>query len=1403
MKRTKQFLSLFLAFAILFTMLPTAGFAVETEPTEDTAIEEYTDILNEETISEAQMDTAEEEVIIDEQIPEQTDAPEEEIISDEQTPEQTEETPAPEEVTVQTAEEETVVSEPAMGAVVQSGKCGDNLTWTLNSDGTLSISGTGRMTEWDSSYSVPWYKYRNQVISVLIHQGVTSIGTFAFKQCTNLTSLTMPSSVTSIGYYAFTHCTSLTNISVATDNQYFCSASDVLFSKDKKTLVIYPAGKTGFYTIPTGTTMISGYAFDGCTSLTGVCIPDSVSNIGAGAFFQCTNLTSITIPSSLTSIEYSTFSGCTSLTNVTIADRVTDIGSSAFSGCTSLTNISIPSSVSSIGSSAFRSCTGLTSITLSKGVASIGDYAFKGCSSLTSISIPNSVISIDKNAFEDCTSLTDVTIQNGITSIVPGVFCGCISLSSITIPSSVISIEQGAFTRCNSLTSITIPGSVTRIDKYAFYNCARLSDIRGDSGSEAQRFAMENGYRFSSTNSSAALENATITIPDQTYTGQPLTPEPMVVLSGTTLKPDVDYVTTYINNINAGTATVTITGIGNYLGITTKSFTIAQADSVLKFANATVSKKTTDSAFTNTLTKTTDGTVTYSSSNTGVATVNSSSGQVTIKGAGTATITASAAAGKNYKAGSASYTLTISSVSISSCTITMSPTSFTYDNKAKQPTVTVKNGTTTLKNGADYTVTCSDNINAGKATVTITGKGCYVDTIKKTFTISKATPTLKFAKSSVSIDTSNRNYANKITKETDGIVTFTSSAPKVASINKSTGQITIKSLGTTTITASANEGKNYKVGKATYKLTIKAEGLGVSIHSKEEIQTFAYAHPVSNARETSFSTAPSLKAPYRIGKLSNKTMTAILNLTNQIRYIAGLNSNVTINQNYQELAMSGTLVNYLNDQMSHYPNRPAVLSGAKYDQLYEYGSTGCGSSNLGWGYRNLYHAMINGWMADDDAGNIDRVGHRRWVLNPNMAQTGFGVTGNFYAMYVFDWGGSGTQTKIAWPAHNIPIEFFEASYPWTLSIGEPVDMNTAKVKLVRKRDGKTWSFSKSSSNGYFNVNNRGYGQTGCIIFRPNGLNSISASDTFQVTVTLEGGARVINYSVNFFHLDLGSAPKNPKLSTPVLKSIQNVQDGVKISWSKVKGAAKYRVFRKSGSGSWAKVADTTALNYTDKNAKSGTKYTYTVRCMSADSKTYTSAYDTKGKTITYIATPVLSKVENVSGGVKVTWKKSAGAAKYRVFRKAGSAGWTKVADTTSTAYTDETAKTGTKYAYTVRCISKDGKSYTSAYNTTGKTTTYVAVPLLSGVKNSKTKTMTVSWKKDTAVTGYQIQYSVSNNFDSGNKTITVKGTSNVSKTITMLTRGKTYYVRIRSYKAVSGKNMFSAWSAAKSVGISK
>ena len=328
-----------------------------------------------------------------------------------------------------------------------------------------------------------------------IREGVKVIGDSAFWECESLTSINIPKSVTTIGNWAFEGCNSLTSITIPSsvvtiignpfmlwygnlknESKAFIYEDNVLFNKNKTTLIAYRAKETN-YTIPNSVTTIGIWAFGECESLTSINIPNSVTTIGDGAFYDCDSLTSINIPSSVTTIENDAFWGCKSLTSINIPNSVTTIGDSAFGGCDSLTSINIPYSVTTIGESAFFGCNSLTSINIPNSVTTIGDLAFDGCESLTSINIPNSVTTIGVYAFLGCNSLISINIPNSVTTIGDSAFDGCKSLTSINIPNGVTTIEEGAFAGCESLTSINIPNSVTTIGNKAFWDCKSLTSI--------------------------------------------------------------------------------------------------------------------------------------------------------------------------------------------------------------------------------------------------------------------------------------------------------------------------------------------------------------------------------------------------------------------------------------------------------------------------------------------------------------------------------------------------------------------------------------------------------------------------------------------------------------------------------------------------------------------------------------------------------------------------------------------------------------------------------------------------------------------------------------------------------------------------------------------------------------
>ena len=209
------------------------------------------------------------------------------------------------------------------------------------------------------------------------------------------------------------------------------------------------------------------------------------------------------------------------------------------------------------------------------------------------------------------------------------------------------------------------------------------------------------------------------------------------------------------------------------------------------------------------------------------------------------------------------------------------------------------------------------------------------------------------------------------------------------------------------------------------------------------------------------------------------------------------------------------------------------------------------------------------------------------------------------------------------------------------------------------------------------------------------------------------------------------------LATPKITKAESVDGGVKISWNKVNKAEVYRVYYK-GSKGWTRLADTTSTSYTDSKVASGKTYTYTVRCLNKSKNKFTSGYDSKGAKATFIAAPKISKTENVNGGVKISWGKSNGAEKYRVYYK-GSKGWTRMVDTTSTSYIDKDVSSGKNYTYTVRCINSSANKFTSGYDSKGKSVKYISAPKITKAE-SVDGGVKISWNKSNGAEQYRVYY---------------------------------------------------------------
>lgn len=362
--------------------------------------------------------------------------------------------------------------EPVTPGPINSGTiAGTGLTWKIDTAGTLTISGTGAIPEYDGNNGefVPWNDYSNRIKAVVLENGVTGISSGTFSG-SGLTGLTIPASVTSIGAYAFNGCKNLKTVNVHEDNTRYVSADNVIFNRDKTELVLYPAGNPSAYTMPESVTSIGEYAFGGCEGLTSLTISSGVTSIGGGAFENCRGLTSLDIPSGVVAIGEKAFYGCSGLTSVNIPVGVKSISDFTFCGCTGLKNMIIPDSVESIGVYAFAYCEELISITIPDGIKSIGGMAFTRCKGLTGVSLPAGVAEIGVGAFAECTGLTSMSIPEKVTAIEQNTFYGCSGLTSVKIPVGVTRIDYNAFGGCDKVAEVWFGGTVDEWTKQGFGN---------------------------------------------------------------------------------------------------------------------------------------------------------------------------------------------------------------------------------------------------------------------------------------------------------------------------------------------------------------------------------------------------------------------------------------------------------------------------------------------------------------------------------------------------------------------------------------------------------------------------------------------------------------------------------------------------------------------------------------------------------------------------------------------------------------------------------------------------------------------------------------------------------------------------------------------------------------------
>ena len=457
---------------------------------------------------------------------------------------------------------------------------------------------------------IPMNAFRmcSSLTSIEFPSSLTEIESNAFELCSSLTSVELPGGLTYMGSSIFGNCNSLTDISIDESNEKYSSVDGVLFNKAKTKLLSCPAGRTGQFQVPEDVFAIESGAFKGCSSLTDIKLPEDLRTIGYWAFSGCSGLTGIELPDTVTSLGGYAFENCSALTGLELPEKITGIAEDTFLGCNNLTGIRLPDGVTSIGNEAFSGCSNMKYIELPDGVTKIGRHAFVDCGSLTSIELPNNLTSIGAYAFSGCNNLVILCEENSYAHTYAATNNMAFQLivkytinfdanGGDTLDQTSLVIREGNtlgelqtpvrtgytfkgwFTEKTGGTAVT-KDTVPTADMTVYAQWEQIPD-ENESGKPGTEPGEEPGDTPDKTpdqpQQKQSLEKAVITVAttNYAYDGKKKTPAVSVTLDGKTLAANTDYTVTYQKNQNIGTATVTITGAGNYTGTVTGTFTIS------------------------------------------------------------------------------------------------------------------------------------------------------------------------------------------------------------------------------------------------------------------------------------------------------------------------------------------------------------------------------------------------------------------------------------------------------------------------------------------------------------------------------------------------------------------------------------------------------------------------------------------------------------------------------------------------------------------------------------------------------------------------------------------------------------------------------------------------------------
>ena len=1175
---------------------------------------------------------------------------------------------------------------------------------------------------------------------------VTDIRYGAFAKCLKLKNVVLNKGIETIGFRAFKECINLENV-----------------------------------TIPDSVKTIDTGAFARCYKLKKIKIPDSVQSLGNGTFYKCINLTQVNIPNGVKTIPgyvsaqgyadetaaAGCFQDCRSIKNIIIPSSVSTIGESAFSGCTSLSSVFIGSGVKELDKRGFYGCDSLAEITVDeknanyssldgvlfnkdktnviicpngkKGtyslpnkVTKISSYAFCNCSGLTSVTIPNSVTSIEDYAFDDCTGLTNIAIPNSVTSIGYSAFSGCTGLTSVTIPNSVTSIGNYAFSQCSGLTNVSISNKVTSLS-YTFKDCTKLTSITIPESVTSISNGLD-GPMFDGCTNLKKIEVSPNNENYSSYNGVLLDKDGYNLIrcpegkSGNFVVPDsVGCIESYAFYNCTNLTNIQISKNVNEI----EGYAFVNCKSLQKFV-------LTDNVYT-------------------IGYYGGWYEESMFRGCENLKEIEVGSGNDNYS-------------SVDGVLYDKEVEKLLYCPAKKSGEYTVPKS---IKSVTDYAFEDCNSL-----------ESIALPESMPEFSLFdlECCPSLK----SIKVTGNNAYYSAE-----DGVL-----------FNKDKTEIYVfprSKEGNYTIPNSVTEISSRQFSQCT--------GLtGITIPNT--VTEIGYSAFNGNLKSIKVSEGNKYFCSYD-GVLFNKDKTEILFcvgnkkefvIPNGVKSISGAFNDCS---NLTSVTIPNSVTSIYNG-FNNCPNLTSITIPQSVISIYDSSFFNCGKNFTIYGYGGT-EAEACALRNDFNFVQLQVV-PTSVALNKTTLTLDIGKTSNLRATV---YPSNASNKKCTWSSSNTSVATVDsngkvtakASGTATITVKTSngktanckvtVNLPTPQItSLVNTTGGIKISWNKvDSAYGYrlyykpVSGGWKRFKDTTATSFTDSGVVP-NKTETYTIRCIDKNGNTISGFNSTGWS-------KKYTPAAPTISKLDITTGGIKLSWNKIAGVYGYRLYYKTSSGGWKRFKDTTATSFTDSGVSPNRTETYTIRCIDKNGNTI-SSFNSNGwsKKYTPVA-PTISKLENTSGGIKISWNKIAGVYGYRLYYKTSSGGWKRFKDTTATSFTDSGVSPNRTETYTIRCIDKNGNTVSGFYSM-GWSKKYTPVaPTITRLSNTS-KGVSVTWNKIAGVYGYRLY----RKYDGGSWT-RVKDTTSTSFTDSGAKKGKkvTYTVRCidRKGKTVSGFNS-KGWS---------